>query len=129
MPRRKTTRTKTLSRDSKGRYLRNIGKVRNPKTGKISQRKFYLGHDEDAALHSAARLAALWKCVEKRFKRIRTQQLVLSSLGQSQAEYEMVGNVIRPKRIPTEPLWCPISLRIADAIRSGQPIAPGPLEP
>jgi hypothetical protein len=68
MPRRKTTKTKTLAQDSKGRYLKNIGRVRNPKSGKISQRKFYLGHDEEAARHAAARLEALWKCVERRFE-------------------------------------------------------------
>ena len=90
MPRRKTTKTQTLAQDSKGRYLKNIGGVRNPKSGKISQRKFYLGHDEDMARHAAARLEALWKCVERRFERLH------SSSGRVLFEGEREA-VVRPR--------------------------------
>ena len=131
MPRRKTTKTRTLAQDSKGRYLKNIGRVRNPKSGKISQRKFYLGYDEDAARHAAARLEALWKCVEHRFARLDRQRLMEESLEEKlrpPIEYEMIGNVLQVKPYIPRPLWCPISLRIAEAIRDGQPIAKIPLE-
>lgn len=131
MPKRKTTKTKKLSQDSKGRYLINIGRVRNPQTGKVSQRKFYLGYDEDAARHAAARLTALWKCVERRFTRIHNQRTSLELLPEEfrpAAEYEMVGNVIRQKPRPSHPHWCPISLSIAEAIRNDQPIAKIPLD-
>ena len=85
---------KTLSQDAKGRFLKNIGWVRNPKSGKISQRKFYLGHDEDAAWHTAARLVALWKCVENRFKREHVQRQIVEALPEGfgpEVEYELVG--------------------------------------
>ena len=126
MPRRKTTKTKTLAQDSRGRYLRNIGRTRNPRSGKIAQRKFYLGHDEDAARHAAARLEALWKCVERRFERLHSQRLVLEALEEEHRpplEYEMIGNVLQVKPYIPHPLWCPISLQIAEAIRDGRPIA------
>jgi len=131
MPRRKTTKTQTLAQDSKGRYLKNIGGVRNPKSGKISQRKFYLGHDEDTARHAAARLEALWKCVERRYERLHSQRLIQEALEDQHrppTEYEMVGNVLQVKPYIPRPLWCPISLRIAEAIKDGRPIAKIPLE-
>ena len=131
MPRRKTTQTKTLAQDAKGRYLKNIGWARNPATGKISQRKFYLGHDKDAALHAAARLAALWKCVERRFARLHRQRQIQEALPEPHrppVEYEMTGNVLQVKPYVARALWCPISLQIADAIKSDLPIAKLPLK-
>lgn len=105
MPRRKTTKTKTLAQDSSGRYLKNIGRARSSKTGKISQKKFYLGHDKDAALHAAARLAALWKCVERRHDRLSHLRLFDEALDDNprQLEYELIGNVIqvKPDRHPS----------------------------
>ena len=122
---------KTLSQDAKGRFLKNIGWVRNPRSGKISQRKFYLGHDEDAAWHVAARLSALWKCVELRFERKHSlrqiEELMPEGFG-PKVEYEMVGNVLQVKPYMARPLWCPTSLLIAEAIRNDQPVARIPFE-
>jgi hypothetical protein len=145
MPKRKTTKTKTLSQDSKGRYLRNIGWARNSETGKISQKKFYLGHDEDFARHAAARLEALWKCVESRFKRDpehRTHlEILRHTLRQSANEpagenvqiklpddYEMVDGIIYLRPEFARPFWSPISLLIAKAIREGLAVVKIPLE-
>ena len=145
MPKRKTTKTKTLSQDSKGRYLRNIGWARNSETGKISQKKFYLGHDEDFARHAAARLEALWKCVESRFKRDPEHRIHLEilrhTLRQSANEpagenvqiklpdeYEMVDGIICLKPEFARPFWTPVSLLIAKAIRDGLAVAKIPAE-
>ena len=145
MPKRKTTKTKTLSQDSKGRYLRNIGWARNSKTGKISQKKFYLGHDEDFARHAAARLGALWECVESRFKRDPEHRLILDCLrhtmrqsvgepadGHVQTQlpddYEMVNGIIHLKPEFARPFWSPVSLLIAEAIRNGLAVAKIPAE-
>jgi len=100
MLRRKTTKTKTLGQDTKGRYLKNIVRVRPPKSGKISQRKFYLGHDEDAARHAAARIDALWNCFEGRFQRQQHQRMIQQSFPvphRPQPEYELVDGARQVK--------------------------------
>ena len=56
MPRRKIAKIKALSQDKGGRYIKNLGWVRNPNSGKFSQRKFLLGHDEETAKLAAVRL-------------------------------------------------------------------------
>ena len=145
MPKRKTTKTKTLAQDSKGRYLRNIGWARNSETGKISQKKFYLGHDEDFARHAAARLEALWKCVESRFKRDPEDRRILEILRHARpqsfdvpagehvqvqlpSDYEMVDGIICLKPEFARPFWTPVSLLIAKAIRDGLAVAKIPAE-
>ena len=100
MLRRKTTKTKTLGQDTKERYLKNIVRVRPPKSGKISQRKFYLSHDEDAARHAPARIDALWNCVEGRFQRQHHQRMIQQSFPvphRPQPEYELVDGARQVK--------------------------------
>ncbi len=48
MPRRKPTGLKSIGMDAKGRYFRNLGYLSSG-SGKYTQKKFYVGYDEDFA--------------------------------------------------------------------------------
>jgi hypothetical protein len=134
MPKRKITSIKQLGRTKQGCFFRNLGWVKSS-TGNYTQRKFYLGYDEDPAKLASARLEALWKCVE---------QLHAMNLGKSQScvvfddqpprlnlEISVaLGNDGSPSFIskPGKPIWNEISLVIAECIRNGDPVAHLPLK-
>ena len=124
MPRKKITKIKALSQDKSGRFFKNIGWVRNPTSGKFSQRKFYLGHDDEAAKLAAARLDALWQCVERRHNKQAFYANILGEEFPERTRHDFEpGNVMILKEIDPRPTWCPLSLSLAEAIRKGQPVA------
>ena len=124
MPRKKITKLKALSQDKGGRYIRNLGWVRSPTSGKFSQRKFFLGHDQEAAKLAAARLEALWQCVERRHKKNALTAQILGEEHPERTRHDFEpGKIMVLKEIDSRPRWCSLSLTIADAIRQGQPIA------
>src|SRR4051794_6048795 len=91
---------KELCRSASGVYVRNLGwKVTS--AGGYVQPEFYLGRDEGAARHSSVRLERLWNEVSKRWER--------------EKEFELQ---------PTDrPVWDPVTLSIAEAIREERPVA------
>ena len=124
MPRKKIAKIKALSQDKGGRYIKNLGWVRNPNSGKFSQRKFFLGHDEETAKLAAARLDALWQCVERRHNKQAFYANILGNEYPEHTRYDFEpGNVMILKEIDPRPTWCSLSLSIAEAIRKGQPVA------
>jgi len=58
--------TKTVKRDNKGYYYRNLGWLSRGEGKKWTQPKFLLGRDERDALDRLRRLERLWECVERR---------------------------------------------------------------
>ena len=72
MPRRKSTTSKAVGADASGRYFKNLGYIKSS-TGKYSQKKFYLGYDEDAAQLAALRLKSLWNCVSNLHDELKAQ--------------------------------------------------------
>ena len=91
---------KELCRSASGVFVRNLGWKVTP-TGGYVQHKFYLGRDESSARLSSVRLERLWAEASKRWTR--------------EKEFELS---------PTDrPVWEPVTLAIADAIRQGQAVA------
>src|SRR3954462_9895541 len=91
---------KELCRSASGVFVRNLGWKVTP-TGGYVQHKFYLGRDESSARLSSVRLERLWAEASKRWTR--------------ENEFELS---------PTDrPVWEPVTLAIADAIRQGQAVA------
>src|SRR2546425_278506 len=95
---------KELCRSSKGVFVRNLGWKVTP-TGGYVQHKFYLGREKSAAKLASMRLERLWEQVSVRWKR--------------ENEYQLQ---------PTDrPVWNPVTLAIAEAIRHGNAVARVPL--
>lgn len=79
----------------RGRYRRTLGKAINTK-GKLVAKKFLLGTDRDHAERANLRLEQLWRDIEKYWKDDPTA-----------------------RACKTEPIWEPLTLHFAEAIRKG----------
>lgn len=121
MPRRKTTSRKTLGFDKSGRYFRNLGYVRAP-SGKYSQKKFYLGYDEDLAKVAVARLEALWGRVEHLHAAAQQHKLTPNRHDYPPLDYEDFQS-----SEPTRAIWTELPLVIAESIRQSEHVAKIPL--
>ncbi|CAN5531102.1 hypothetical protein BH11PLA2_BH11PLA2_46440 [soil metagenome] len=118
-----------LTRNASGLYLRNLGWKRS-RTG-YTQHKFYLGRDETAATMVSQRLEELWSQVEARWERESkslpatntadsgTMNLETTSSGHAVVVISGLPQTEREDR----PVWDATSLAIAEAIRSGKPVA------
>ncbi|MDB4396462.1 hypothetical protein N9003_01300 [bacterium] len=130
MPRKHKTKLKTLGRDQKGRYFRNLGWLRNELTGAVRQKKCYLGHDEDEAKFANSRLEALWACIERVHERDQAiESLFDAAGGRKEIQVEVSGNFLRLKKTPggniapDRCIWSSLTLELAEAIRSSEPVA------
>jgi hypothetical protein len=133
---------KELCRDKRGMFVRNLGWKKTDQ--KYSQLKFYLGSDEAKAQIASLKLEQLWNAVcarwhaanlpQSRLKcdpRIQsvltdaptldnplaTGSMSIMTVGVPELEYVQEG----------KPIWDPVSLAIADAIRNGECIARVPV--
>ena len=136
MPRRKSTTVKAIGNDANGRYFKNLGYIKSA-TGKYSQKKFYLGYDEDFAQLAAARLKSLWKCVSDLHDVLKVHvescviggQLEIERQGlncDATVSFDADGQLVVKSAIG-RPIWSELTLCLAEAIRQGQPIAKIPL--
>ncbi|CAN5586058.1 hypothetical protein BH11PLA2_BH11PLA2_46020 [soil metagenome] len=118
-----------LTRNASGLFLRNLGWKRT-RSG-YTQHKFYLGRDESIAMLASLRLEELWKQIETRWEReTKSLQPTMNTLaGTSSLETTSSGHtVLMISGLPeTEredrPVWDATSLVIAEAVRSGKPVA------
>ena len=127
MPRRKSSQLKAVRQDNKGRYFRNLGYVKSG-TGSYSQRKFYLGHDEDHAKLASARLEALWTAIKAKHGHAVAHRHILTS--QRYLNYNTDVEFYRDKNGDPQhrmtvgkPIWTDLTLVLAEAIRQGGLIA------
>lgn len=135
MPRRKTATIKPIGSDASGRFFKNLGYIKSA-TGKYSQKKFYLGYDEDFARLAAARLNSLWKCVCDRHEAQKAQIescVIGGDLdGQQHLNYDTTSSLdadgqLSIKSSIGKPIWTELTLCLAETIRQGKPIAKIPL--
>lgn len=117
-----------LTRNARGLFLRNLGWKRSG--AGYTQHKFYLGRDESTATLVSLRLEELWKQVEDRWEReIQSQSTVNAIAGTASLETTSSGHSVfvisgLPKCDREDrPIWDATSLAIAEAIRSGKPVA------
>ena len=122
MPRRKQTSRKTLGFDKTGRYFRNLGYVRSA-AGKYSQKKFYLGYDEDLAKLAVARLESLWKRVEELHA-----AAMEAKLTPRRHEFPPLDYADYQSPEPTRAVWTELPLFIAESIRQGEHVARIPFD-
>ena len=134
MPRRKTSKIKEVRQDKNGRFFRNLGNVRST-VGKYSQRKFYLGYDEDHARLAAVRLEALWDVINKRHKNAAadaTAGLIYSDPNQDFNKdvetYRDEQGDFQIRFVTGKPIWTDFTLVLAEAIREGELTAVVPMD-
>lgn len=136
----------SLCRDKRGLFVRNLG-WKLTASGGYSQEKFYLGRDEARAKIASLKLEQLWKAVCARWEASNppkphrkpdpsSQSLVnglvpasicddtqrvgftnVVTIGVGEIEYVREG----------KPIWDDVTLAIADAIRSCEPVARVPV--
>jgi hypothetical protein len=132
-------RKKELCKDSKGRFVRNLGWKRT--ASGYAQQKFYLGVDEHHAKLASLRLERLWAQISARFKRDRQDpstedsesaqinEVTRESLSGAIGYVEVIGvpAANQLQAIPDRPLWDEVTLALAESIRQGESTARIPL--
>jgi hypothetical protein len=78
---------------------------------KPAQKRFYLGKDQSAATVTVARLEQLWACVERRFEST-------SIIQWWDRDRQTLWDVPLDR-----PYWDAVTMEIAEAVRTGQPVA------
>ena len=114
-----------LAQDSRGNYKRDLGREDDGK-----QHRFYLGRDKTLAQRRSETLERLWELVEARWEGLRQRHAILEEKwrdeverGEWQDDMPTLDSMRSKWQLVLEgPSWDSVTLAIADAIRTGEPV-------